>query len=63
MHLCTQDDQNGEKTMVLPSADKTRLTRFILSGKNIFSSKRPSLAADGSTIMNLACLARAFHQF
>jgi hypothetical protein len=31
MHLCMQDDQNGQKTMVLPSADKTRLTRFILS--------------------------------
>jgi hypothetical protein len=28
-----QDDQNGQKMMVLPSADKTRLTRFILSKK------------------------------
>jgi hypothetical protein len=26
-----QDDQNGKKAMVLPSADKTRLTRFITS--------------------------------
>jgi hypothetical protein len=61
MHLCMLDDQNGQKTMVLPSADKTRLTHFILSKK--FSSKWPSLAADGNTIMNLPCLTRAFCQF
>jgi hypothetical protein len=42
MHSCMQEDQNGQKTMVLQSADKTRLTRFILS--NFFiSSKQPSL--------------------
>jgi hypothetical protein len=35
--------------MVLPSADKTRLTHFIPSKKTIFSSKWPSLAADGDT--------------
>jgi hypothetical protein len=29
-----QDNQNGQKTTVLPSADKTRLTHFTLS-KNI----------------------------
>jgi hypothetical protein len=29
-----QDNQNDQKTMVLPSAEKTRLTHFILS-KNI----------------------------
>jgi hypothetical protein len=40
MHLC----KNGQKTMVLPSADKARLTRFVLSKK--ISSKRPSLAAN-----------------
>jgi hypothetical protein len=45
MHLCMQEDQNGQKTMVLPSADKTRLTRFILSKK--------SLEADGNTIIYL----------
>jgi hypothetical protein len=33
MHLCMQDDQNGQKMMVLPSADKTRLTHFTLSKK------------------------------
>jgi hypothetical protein len=49
-----QDDQNGQKTMVLPSAEKTMLTRFIgCIKKYIFSGKRPSLAADGNTIMNL----------
>jgi hypothetical protein len=36
MHLCMQDDQNGQKTMVLPSAEKTRLTHFILSKKKYF---------------------------
>jgi hypothetical protein len=34
MHLCVQDDQNGQRMLVLPSADKTtRLTCFILSIK------------------------------
>jgi hypothetical protein len=28
-----QDDQKGQKTMVLPSAEKTSLTRFVLSKK------------------------------
>jgi hypothetical protein len=32
-----QDNQNGQKTMVLPSADKTRLTRFILSNKKFLA--------------------------
>jgi hypothetical protein len=36
MHLCNQDDQNGQKAMVLTSAEETRLTCFILS-QNIFS--------------------------
>jgi hypothetical protein len=47
--------------MVLPSADKTRLTRFILSKK--ISSKRPSLAADGNTIMNLPWYSRKIVHF
>jgi hypothetical protein len=34
--ICMQDDQNGQKTMALPSADKTKLTGFILSKKKIF---------------------------
>jgi hypothetical protein len=38
MHLCMPDDQNGQKTMVLPSADKTRLTRFILSKKSLVAN-------------------------
>jgi hypothetical protein len=57
-----QDDQNGQKTMVLPSADKTRLTHFILS-KNIFSSKWPSRVADGNTIMNLPWYPRKIVRF
>jgi hypothetical protein len=36
--------------MVLPSAEKTRLTRFILSKKLLHSTK---LTADGNTILNL----------
>jgi hypothetical protein len=28
-----QDDQKGQKTMVLPSAEKTSLTHFVLSKK------------------------------
>jgi hypothetical protein len=36
MHLYMQDDQNGEKMMVLTSAEETRLTCFILL-QNIFS--------------------------
>jgi hypothetical protein len=36
MHLCMQDDQNGQKTRVLTSAEETRLTCFILL-QNIFS--------------------------
>jgi hypothetical protein len=35
MHLCMQDDQNGQKMMVLTSAEETRLTCFILL-QNIF---------------------------
>jgi hypothetical protein len=31
MHLSVQDDQSGQKIMLLPSADKIRLTHFILS--------------------------------
>jgi hypothetical protein len=58
IHLRMQDDQNGQKIMVFPSAEKTRLTRF-----KYFSSKRPSLAADGNTIMNLPCLIRLFVNF
>jgi hypothetical protein len=52
-----QDDQNGQKTMVLTSADKTRLTKFF------FSSKRSSLAADGNTLMNLPWYPRKIVHF
>ena len=38
MHLCMQDDQNGQKMMVLTSAEETRLTCFILL-QNIFFLK------------------------
>jgi hypothetical protein len=40
------------KMMELPSAEKTRLTRFTLS-KKYFSRKLSGLTADGSNIMNL----------
>jgi hypothetical protein len=56
-----QDDQNGQKTIVLPSADKTRLTRFILSKK--INSKQPCLGADGNTIMNLPWYPRKIVHF
>jgi hypothetical protein len=62
MHLGMKDNQNGQKMMVLPSADKTRLTHFILS-KNIFSSKRSSLAADGDFIMSLPWYPRKIVHF
>jgi hypothetical protein len=42
-HLCMQHDKNGRKMMVLPSADKKRLTHFLLSKINIFTRERPSL--------------------
>jgi hypothetical protein len=45
MHLCMQGDQNGQKTSVLPPADKTP---FYTIEKKL-TSKRPSLAADGNT--------------
>jgi hypothetical protein len=48
MHLCMQDDQNGQKTIVLTSAEETRLTCFMVL-QNIFCSKQPSLADDGNT--------------
>jgi hypothetical protein len=51
MLLCMQDYQIGQIMIVLPSAEKTRLTHFILLKK--ISSKLPSLTADGNTIMNL----------
>jgi hypothetical protein len=54
--------KKAEKMLVLPSADKSRPNRFILSKNIYFSSKQPSLTADGHTIMNLPCLTRAiFH--
>jgi hypothetical protein len=46
MHLCMQDDQNGPKTMVLSSADKTRLSRFKYTLDFFISRKQPSLTAD-----------------
>jgi hypothetical protein len=49
--------------MVLPSADKTGLTHFILSKNIFFTGKRPSLAADGNTIMNLPWYPRKIVQF
>jgi hypothetical protein len=64
MHLCVQGGQNGQKTMVLPSADQTTYidTRFRLS-KKIKKLERPSLAADGNTNIYSSCLTRAFCQF
>jgi hypothetical protein len=64
MHLCMHYDQNGQETMVLPSADKTRLTHFILL-KTIFlvANGLCSLAADGNTIMNLPWYPRKIVHF
>jgi hypothetical protein len=39
MHLCMQGNQNGPKMMVLPSAEETRLTCFIIS-KKYFNRKQ-----------------------
>jgi hypothetical protein len=50
------------KMTVLPSAEKTRLTHLILQKKGL-SGKQPSSTADGSTILTLPCLTRAFYQF
>jgi hypothetical protein len=46
-------DQNGQKMMVLTSAEETRLTCFKLFQNASFCSKQPSLTADVNTIMNL----------
>jgi hypothetical protein len=45
--------------MVLPLSDKAN-PFYAIDHKNIFSSKRPSLAYDGNTIMNSPCLTTAF---
>jgi hypothetical protein len=49
MHLCMQDDQNGQKTMVLTSAEETDL--FYTITKYFFCSEQPSLTADVNTII------------
>jgi hypothetical protein len=45
-----QDDQSGQKTMVLTSAEETRLTCFLYYDKKNFCSKQPSLTVDVNTI-------------
>jgi hypothetical protein len=55
MHLCMQDDENGQKMMVLPSAEKTRLTHFFTI-KFFFCSERFSPKADNNTTMYLPYL-------
>jgi hypothetical protein len=47
MHLFMQDDQNGQKTMVLTSAEEYILLQIF------FCSKQPSPTADVNTIINL----------
>jgi hypothetical protein len=44
-----QDDQNGQKTMVLTSAEETDL--FYTITKYFFCSEQPSLTADVNTII------------
>ncbi len=63
MHLCMQDDQNGQKTMVLTSAEETRLTCFILLQNIFFWSNQPSLTADVNTIINLPWYPRKIVHF
>jgi hypothetical protein len=58
-----QNDQNGQKTMVLTSAEETRLTCFILLQNTFFCSKQPSLTADVNTIMNLPWYPRKIDHF
>ena len=63
MHLCMQDDQNGQKMMVLTSAEETRLTCFILLQNIFFWSNQPSLTADVNTIINLPWYPRKIVHF
>ncbi len=63
MHLCMQDDQNGQKTLVLTSAEETRLTCFILLQNIFFWSNQPSLTADVNTIINLPWYPRKIVNF
>jgi hypothetical protein len=58
-----QDDQNGQKMMVLTSAEETRLTRFILLQNIFFWSNQPSLTADVNTIINLPWYPRKIIHF
>jgi hypothetical protein len=52
-----QDDQNGQKTIGLPSAAMSRLT----PSKQIFCiSERFNMSADGNPIMNLPCFTRTY---
>ncbi len=63
MHLCMQDDQNGQKMMVLTSAEETRLTCCILLQNIFFWSNQPSLTADVNTIINLPWYPRKIVHF
>ncbi len=63
MHLCMQDDQNGQKTMVLTSAEETRLTCFILLQNIFFWSNQPNLTANVNTIINLPWYPRKIVHF
>ncbi len=63
MHLCMQDDQNGQKMMVLTSAEETRLTCFIQLQNIFFWSNQPSLTADVNTIINLPWYPRKIVHF
>jgi hypothetical protein len=63
MHLCMQDDQNGQKTIMLTSSEENRLTCFILLQNIFFCNKQPSLTADVNTIMNLPWYPRKIVHF
>jgi hypothetical protein len=58
-----QDNKNAPKTVVLTSAEETRLTCFILLQNIFFCSKQPSLTADVNTIMNLPWYPRKIVHF
>jgi hypothetical protein len=51
------------KTMVLTSAEETRLTRFILFQNIFFCCKQPSVTSDVNTILSLPWYPRKIVQF
>jgi hypothetical protein len=53
-------DPNGQKIMVLPSADVAKPTFIVITN---ISVKQPRLSADDYTLMSLPCFAREIVYF